>query len=326
MKKFATQAMIAILLLLSTTLAVFLILELLPFDVIEYNVKDYGPNREQILADLRIELGYDKPVITRYFNWVSGVIRGDFGILVETRKPVINAFGIFLWRTLALNGSAFLIALIVSIPLGMFSATKKDQLADRSIMLISTVFSSVPAYIIGLLVIFNLARYVDWLPISGMRSVVLLARGYDSAMQELLDILWHMIQPVFAMTLVMLGYFVPYVRNALLEVLDQDYIRTARAKGVPGLSLLYKHALKNALIPLLAFTAMQLPSLLMSNIFIEAVFRWPGMGLMLLQAIFSAEVHLISTLVLFYTIMTIGGNWIAEGLSGWIDPRIKAVS
>lgn len=260
-----------------------------------------------------------------YPEWLLNAIKGDFGRSLTLGEPVIDVVKPAIARTLLLNATAFIVSLIVSIPIGILSATGKSNLSKYFTMFFTAVATAVPAYIIGLFLIYNLSTRINWFPINGMRSLLFQIRGYHNIWQEIGDIARHMILPVFAMSVVMVGTFVPFIRNALLEVLHQDYIRTAKAKGLAGRVILFKHALKNAILPFISVAAMMLPGLIMSNIFIETVFRWPGVGMMFIEAIYNFDVYLVATIVLFYAALTLLGSFLSDFLSTRMDPRIKEV-
>lgn len=313
----------ALLTLLATTFVVFLVMELLPYDAISQRVYAFGPNRQAILDALRADLGLDLPLYQRYLNWLGDLLTGNLGISIHSKRPVTEIVVVPIARTLLLNGTSFILAVLLSVPIAVFCATRRSKWADYFSMILTSTAASIPAYIIGILLIYNFSRHISWLPISGMRTTLYIVRGYENALQEWLDVLRHMIQPVFAMTIVMLGTFVPYIRGALLEVLGQDYMRTAKAKGLTGTSILFKHAFKNATLPLISLVAMLLPGLIMSNIFIEAVFRWPGVGMLLIDSVYDAEVFIVSAIVLFYTLLTLVGSTLADIVSHRVDPRLK---
>lgn len=324
LKRFIWKTIAILLTLLGTSLVIFFVMEFLPFDAVTLRVRSFGGNRQALIEAMRANLGVDLPVMERYFRWITGILRGDFGVSLHTEKPVLDIIFTPIMRTLLLNGTAFIVALAVSFPLGIFTATRRSRITDYFSMFLTATAAAIPAYILGLLMIFNISRYVDWLPISGMRSAIYSARGYEGLGQELMDIGLHMLQPVLAMSIVMLGTFVPFIRSALLDVLDQDYMRTAKAKGLTSWSVLFKHALRNALLPLVSLIAMLMPGLIMSNIFIEAVFRWPGVGMLLIDALYDAEVFIVGAIVVFYTLLTLLGSHLADWLNHRIDPRLKS--
>ena len=264
----------------------------------------------------------NRPFELKYSDWIINVFRGDFGTTFRGRESVIDTIRTPIIRTLILNTSAFAVSVIVSIPIGILSTMGRSSFSKYFIMLFTALATAVPAYIIGLFLIYNLSPLINWFPINGMRSLLFQVRGYDNIWQEIGDIVRHMILPVFSMSVVMVGTFVPFIRNALLEVMHQDYIRTAKAKGLGSKSILFKHALRNAILPFISLASMMLPGLIMSNIFIETVFRWPGIGLMFIEALYHYEINLVTTIVLFYAVLTLAGSYLSEFLSARMDPRV----
>lgn len=295
--KWLYKILSGILILFASTYVVFLLFRLLPF----------------------IPFGMQH----KFSDWLADVFRGDFGLHYRTGEPVMNIVLQPVARTLLLNGTAFIVSIFFSIPLGIISATGKGSLSKYLTMFFTSAATSVPAYIIGLFLIYNLSPRINWFPINGMRSILFQIRGYNSIWQEIGDVARHMVLPVFSMSFVMTGTFVPFIRNALLEVLHQDYVRTAKAKGLSKPVILIRHALKNAILPFISVATMMLPGLIMSNIFVETVFRWPGVGLMFIEGVFSYEVHLTATVVLFYAAVTVFGSLLSDILVAKMDPRIK---
>lgn len=322
MKRIFLKLLTAILTLMGTSLVIFYIIDLLPYDAVSLRVPIFGANRQALIEAIEESLGLHLPFHQRYMQWLLGLLKGDFGIVIQSEKNVIDVIKIPILRTLLLNGTAFILSFILAIPIAIFAATRSSRLTDYIFMMVTATASAVPAYIIGLFLIYNVSRYVSWLPIGGMRETMLIVKGYESVFHEIKDIARHMIQPVFAMSIVMLGTLVPYMRNSLKEVLEQDYIRTAKSKGLSKYSILFKHACKNAVLPLISLSAMLLPGLIMSNIFIEAVFRWPGIGMMFIDALYYAEIFLVSAIVLFYTSLTIIGSLLADIMAKKVDPRL----
>jgi len=288
-----------ILILLGSTYLIFLLFNLLPI------------------------IRYGHHLQTGYPEWLFNALKGDFGISYRLGEPIADIVKPAIASTLLLNASAFIVSIFVSIPIGILSATGKSNFSKYLTMFLTAVATAVPAYIIGLFLIYNLSAHINWFPINGMRSLLFRIRGYDNIWQEIGDVARHMILPVFSISIVMVGTFVPFIRNSLLEVLHQDYIRTAKAKGLTSRVILFKHAFKNSVLPFISVAAMMLPGLIMSNIFIETVFRWPGVGMMFIEAVYDFEVRLVATIVLFYAALTLLGSFLSDFLSARMDPRIK---
>ena len=214
------------------------------------------------------EFGYNKPWHERYWMWLTRAVKGDFGISIGHQRPAMELVGIHLWKSLILNGLGMIGVLLISIPIGIRTAHKKNTIFDRSVAWVCIVGISVPSFYVGLLVIFKLATAIGF-PVGGMRDVLFLARGYPSKMAEIMDIARHLFLPVLTIAVTGSAGVIPYIRNAVGEVLDQDYIRTAKSKGLRERTVLYKHGMRNAMIPMISLIAIMLPGMFIGNIFIE---------------------------------------------------------
>jgi peptide/nickel transport system permease protein len=168
-----------------------------------------------------------------------------------------------------------------------------------------------------------LAVNISWIPATGMRSVPYLIKGYPSKLVEVLDVLRHMILPVLTLTIAGIGTVSRFVRNAVVDVINQDYVRTARSKGLTERTVIYKHAFRNAFIPVISLIGVMIPTLFVGNIFVEAVFVWPGIGLEFLYAVFRRDTAMLSLLILFFSLASVLGNFLADVLYGVFDPRLK---
>ncbi|HSN65555.1 MAG TPA: ABC transporter permease [Fusibacter sp.] len=320
MKKIIVKVIFAAIIILSVTF-------------IAYFLADQHPNNAQVRwlditqAEKEVQkelLGLNAPVHERYFKWFTSAVSGDLGTYYTDKKPVNYLLFMYMADSFLLNAVAFVVAISIALPMGVLAATKERKWRDHIIMVLTMVLTSVPSFYFGLLTILWVARKMPgFLPISGMGDVRLIARGYPSLWSQITDIAHHMVLPVASISLVWIGTLVPYIRNAMLEVIHQDYIRTAKAKGLAPYNIFFKHTLRNALLPLISLMAMLIPTLIMSNIFVEEIFSWPGIGMLFIESIRYGETDMMVAIVLCYAIMVILGNLIADGLYAKADARLK---
>ena len=268
------------------------------------------------------KFGFNKPWHERYWMWLKRAVKGDFGISLQHQKPAMEVVGKHLWKSLLLNFSGLIVMLLISIPIGIRTAQKKNSIFDHTMTWVAIIGTSIPTFYFGLLMIFKVATQFQ-LPISGMHDVLYLAKGYPSQMAEWLDVARHMFLPV--MTVAITGSFgvIPYVRNAVGDVLDQDYIRTAKSKGLKERTVLYKHAMRNAMIPMISLVAIMLPGMFIGNIFIEAIFAWPGIGSLFIEALYWYSSNLILSCAVFFSVVTVFGNILADILYAVFDPKLR---
>lgn len=314
-------------LLLAVTLVVFFLIDAMPGDELTAYINtipegDPRPTQAQI-AQMRSVLGLDRPWPVRYLEWLSDVLRGDFGTSLHYRRPAADVIGTIIWKTVMINSVAMLLTFILAIPIGVRSAAKKNGLFDRTISTTTLVFISLPTFFIGLYLMRLFAVDLGILPATGMRSVISVVKGYPSKAAEISDIVRHMVLPVLTLTLAGVGVVARYVRNAVIEVINQDYIRTARSKGLTERMVIYRHAFRNAFIPIISLIGVMLPTVFVGNIFVEAIFAWPGIGLEFLYTIYRRDNAMLSLIILFFSVASVMGNLMADLLYGLVDPRIK---
>ncbi len=232
--------------LIIISLLLFKIIDLAPGNFLDTKV---NPNMTaEKLEQLEEVYGFDKPFGERYVNWLKKAVKGDFGESLKLRQPVSEIIKDYAWNSFILAGTAFLLAIIIAIPLGIICATKQYSIADRTTTIITFVSISVPSFLLGLMLINAFALKVKIFPIGGMTTAGTNYTGFA----YFKDLVIHMVLPVLSLTILQAGSLVRYVRTSMLEVINQDYIRTARAKGLKEKVVIYKHALRNGLIPVIA--------------------------------------------------------------------------
>lgn len=323
MWRFTTKLFFASLILLSITYVTFFLTNLHPRHA-SYSKLVYTGRPTSEIEAFKEEQGLNDPVNEKFIRWFNRAAKGDLGTYYDRNRPVTEYLPIFMGRSFLLNGVAFLVAISISIPLGVLSAIKERKWSDYIVMVLTMIFTSVPSFYFGLLTILWVARQMPGLlPISGMGTTILIARGYPSFGVQIIDVARHMILPVASIGLVWVGTLTPFVRNAMLEVIHQDYVRTAKAKGLTEYTVFFKHTLRNALVPFISIFAMLIPNLIISNIFVEQVFSWPGMGWLYINSIWGGESEMVIAITLCYAIMVLIGNFMADALYMRTDARLK---
>lgn len=306
-------------LLIGITFLTFAIVNLIPGSPVA--TLHFNPRmRPQDIAHLQASLGLDKPWPERYVQWLSHLVRGDLGISLANFTPVTDRILGVLPNTLLLAGSALLFALVVSIPLGVYSAVKRNSLIDHLTTIGSTGAFAIPTFWLGLmLIILFSVKFHEWglpsLPASGMKNF----RGSSGP----LDRFEHLLLPMISLGIVQLAAWTRYIRSSMLEVIRQDFVRTAQAKGLRERTVLYSHAFRNALLPLVTLIGLSLPDLFGGAIFIEVIFAWNGIGRLTYNAAISNDYTVIMGAVLLFAVMTLIGNLIADVAYAALDPRIK---
>lgn len=278
---------------------------------------------EQQREQLRRELGLDKSQPEQYVRWVGRMVTGDLGDSVKLKKPVVEVIGSYVWNTFYLNAVSLIVALLFAIPIGIKQAVKKGSKYDNFWTVFSLLGVSVPTFFFGLLLLFFVALKIPNFPLNGMKDATMDAFGYPSVMAEILDIAKHSILPVTVLAFSTFATFSRYVRNSMIEVINQDYIRTARSKGLKEKVVIYKHAFRNAMIPLVTLLGMYIPTLFSGAVILETLFIWPGLGKILIDAINSRDNSLVTACLMFSALLMILGNLLADIFYSLVDPRIK---
>lgn len=315
----------AIPILLGVATIVFFVLSLAPGDPTSIY---FGPGMSpEAMEQVRRNLGLDDPLLIRYGRWLLAFLQGDFGYSLAAGMPARARILAALPNTILLAGVALLLAFLVGIFLGVVQAIRQNTWVDATLSGAALFFYSMPSFwlAIMLILIFGVgARNLwDWpfsFPPSGITSA-----GYDllSPWDQLKDRIHHLVLPALSLTLVLAAGVSRYVRTSMLEVLHQDYIRTARAKGLPESRVILKHGLRNALIPVVSLFGLYFPFLLSGAVFVEYVFAWPGMGKLMVDSVLSRDYPVVLAGTFFFGGMVVLGNLLADLLYGVVDPRIR---
>jgi len=307
-------------LLLLITMGVFVIMQLLPAGPLSVYENDPSLSAED-LKRLEERFGLNDPIPVRYAKWLGTVARGDLGYSLVTHQPVGIMISDRLPNTLYLQGVALLVTLIIALPIGVLSAVRQYSISDHAATLFSFVGYAVPPFWSGLLVIIVFAvKFREWglpaLPASGMSTL-------GASQESVLDHLAHLVLPVSVLALFNAAHYTRYVRASMLEVIRQDYVRTARAKGLAERSLIWRHALKNAALPVVTVITLDLPALFSGAVVTESIFAWPGMGRLFLESAFRFDYAVLMGVVTITAGLVILSTLLADLIYAWLDPRIR---
>ncbi len=272
------------------------------------------------IAKLKTLYDLDKPLPVQYLKWLSRLARLDFGDSFNDNRPVTEKILERLPATLQLNLLSLLLLFLIAVPLGVYSAAKQNSVFDRLFTSISFIGFSVPSFWLALLLMLFFGVWLQWLPISGMASV------NSSSMPPVLQVydrIQHLILPLFVSVFGSIAGFSRYMRSGMLEVIRQDYIRTARAKGLPEREVLLNHALRNALLPVITIVGLSIPGLISGGFIFETIFAWPGMGRLAYESAMSFDYPVIMGVVIAGALLTLLGNLLADIAYAFADPRIR---
>jgi peptide/nickel transport system permease protein len=282
---------------------------------------DLNPSlRPEDIENLRRQLGLDQPFYVWYLTWIWNVVHGDFGHSMIDGSTVTSHILDRLPNTLELTATAIVIGVLVAVPLGIYGALRRGSKTDHSLTVVSVAGFAVPQFWMGLMLILIFSVTLEqhglpWLPSSGAYSAF--AGG------DVLDRLVHLILPATVLSFFYTSTWSRFIRSSMLEVLSQDYIRTARAKGMSERRVVYLHGLRNALIPLVTLIGLELPGLVSGGLVVEVVFGWPGIGKLAFERALQYDYTTVMGVTFFATMLVIAGNLLADLLYGVLDPRIR---
>jgi peptide/nickel transport system permease protein len=299
--------------LLGVSIVVFLMMKLIPGDI-ALSLAPPTATTEELQA-IRDGLGLTQPLPMQYVKWLNKVVHGDLGYSVSQGKPVLQVLLPHLQNTAILACSALLISIAIGIPIGVLSAIRRGTAIDRMSMIIALLGNSMPGFWLGLVLILVFGLALGWFPISGMTS----PRGGGDP----LDVAHHLVLPAITLGLASAGLVARMTRSTMLDVLRQDYMRTARAKGLAGTLTLRRHALRNAMLPVITIVGLQLGNLLGGSVIIETVFSWPGIGFVMQGAILRRDVPIVQGAILISATIFVFINLFVDYAYAAIDPRIR---
>lgn len=303
----------AIPVLLGITVIVFAIMTMIPGDPATAILGSYATPEN--VEKLNRDLGLDKPAVARYFIWLGNMLTGDFGTSFSLNRPVIDEVLERFNATLILAGTSFILCSLLGVLAGVVSAARQYGFADKAITFAVLLGISIPSFFLGMMMILIFAVNLRWLPVSGMYAI------YGGG--DLPDLIKHLIMPAGALAVVATGVIARLSRSAMLEVLRLDFIRTARAKGVHERSVIWRHALKAALVSIIPVLGIQAGFVLSGAVYIEMVFQWPGVGRMLVDGILKRDLLLVQGGVVFVAACYVLFNIVVDVAQSLLDPRIK---
>lgn len=313
MRYFIKRILIAVPVLIGITVIDYALMSMAPGSPLSMMM---GPHVSQAAVDLRAEqLGLNQPVILQYFSWLKELVHGNLGYSITTHQPVAEMVAKHLGPTVLLMGVSLLIGLLIAIPIGVYSATHQYSAGDYTAVTLSFFGTSIPNFFLAMILVFLFTVKLNLLPSSGMTT---LGMGGGA-----MDIIRHMVLPVLVLSTFMAGWNVRYIRSAMLEILQQDYLRTARAKGLREFWVINRHAMRNALIPIVTVIGLQIPAIFSGAVVVEQVFSWPGLGLMTMTAITTRDYPTIMAVSLLSAVIVLLSNLITDLLYAVVDPTIQ---
>ncbi|MNJ40162.1 Dipeptide transport system permease protein DppB [compost metagenome] len=304
-----------LIILLAASLFIFCLYALTPGDFVSGNMT-LSPERK---AELREIYGLNKPLLERYVNWMKNAVQGDFGYSLAQQKPVTQLFNEYIWNSFLLAAVATFLTWVIAVIVGVVVAYKQYSWFDTLVMILIFAAMSLPSFFIGLFLIKMLAVDLKWLPPGGMITTGSNATG----MLYVKEVIEHMTIPVIVMVLLGVGSLTRYFRSNMIDVIRQDYIRTARAKGLKEKKVLFTHALRNALLPAITLVGFELPALFGGSLIIEKIFNWPGIGQLYMSSFSVRDYPLLMGFTMLIAILTVLGTLLSDVLYHVADPRVK---
>ncbi|ANF95432.1 ABC transporter permease [Paenibacillus bovis] len=304
-----------ILILLAASLLIFSLYAMTPGDFITGNIK-LSPERK---AELRELYGLNKPLLERYLTWMNQAFHGNFGYSLDKQQPVLTLFNQYIWNSFLLAVVSTFLTWVIAVIIGVIAAYRRYSWFDTLVMIGIFAAMSIPSFFIGLFLIKILAVDWKWLPPGGMLTTGSNATG----MAYVREVVQHMTLPVIVMTLLGVGSLTRYFRSNMIDVIKQDYIRTARAKGLSERRVLFTHALRNALLPAITLVGFELPALFGGSLIIERIFNWPGIGQLYMQSFTVRDYPLLMGFTMFIAVLTVIGTLLSDILYHAADPRVK---
>ncbi|MDE7295971.1 MAG: ABC transporter permease [Clostridia bacterium] len=318
---------ISIVILLGVSLIIYTLVRLMPMNYIETTYREkisIGEISEEDYQNLLKLYGLDGSIVAGYFRWLGNMIKGDLGNSFKYRVPVTQVISEHMWVSFGIALVATILQFLIAIPLGISSATHQYSARDYTVTVFTMIGLSLPTYFFGAIVIKVFAVDLGWFDPSGLVDTgVTYANTFAGQMQKFGDIIYHMILPITVTVLLSLGGLMRYTRTNTLEVLNADYIRTARAKGLSEKTVIYKHAFRNTLIPLATLLAGIIPGLFGGMMITEQVFDIPGIGNMAYQALLVGDIPFVMGYNMFLAILTVIGTLLSDLMYAVVDPRVK---
>ncbi len=319
------RLLISVVILFFVAFIIYALMRCLPTSYVENMArqKSMAPGSksfEEWMAQLTVSYGLDKGIIPGFFGWLGNMIRGNFGDSWRWTVPVIEKFRDTVWVSFAMGAVSFVLELVIAIPLGIIAATKQYSKTDYTVSVIALAGISLPTFFFASLLKLLFSVKLGWFDLYG-----LVGRNFDqlNAWGQLLDKARHLVLPVITLVVVSMGSMMRFTRTNMLEVLNADYIRTARAKGLPERKVIYRHAFRNTLIPLVTIIGGSLPGLFSGALITETLYSIPGIGFASYESMIAGDIPFSMFYLVFCAILTLLGNLLADILYAVVDPRVR---
>lgn len=319
MKQIAARIAWSVGLILAVIVMCFSLVHLAPGDAALVIAGDSGAGDPELIEEIREDLGLDDPYLIQLSRYVGDVASGDLGTSYRFNESVTSLIGDRIWPTILLVTTALLFAIVIGVLVGIFTARRPESPVSHGVTVFSLVGYSMPVFWTGYLLIIAFASNVRWFPIAGMRDV----RFEGNRFEEWLDIAHHLVLPALTLGLIYLAQYSRLSRASMLEVLQSDYVRTARAKGLAERKVVYKHALRNAVIPVITIAGLQFGALLSGALLVETVFNWPGLGRLAADSVFQRDAPVLLGVLICSAVLVVVINILTDVVYRMIDPRIR---
>ncbi len=316
----ATRIFYAIILLLAVLVLNFTLIHLAPGDVVDTIAQSMGGADAEVLAQIRAEYGLDQPFIYQLSTYIGRVLSFDLGFSFYYNMPVTELILQRIPATLLLVITAQLLAMFVGVILGVISARRPNGVLSNFVTFFALFGYSAPVFWTGILLLITFSLNIQWFPVAGMRDVTV----EGGAWVHFVDVLRHLVLPVISLASIFLALYSRLARATMLETLGSDYVRTAKAKGLPDHQVVYKHALKNALSPVITLAGLQFSAVVSGAVLVETVFSWPGLGTLAFQSILARDTPTILGILFFSALVVIVGNLVTDFVLRMVDPRMRA--
>ncbi len=306
-------------LILAVIVMCFTLIHLAPGDVAIVIAGDSGAGDPEVIAEIREDLGLDQPFVVQLGGYVGDVAKGDLGTSYRFNEPVTDLITTRLWPTFLLVGTAVSFAIVLGVLVGVFTARRPESPISHGVTVFSLTGYSMPVFWTGLMLVIMFASNVRWFPVSGMRDV----RLDGNWLEEWIDIAHHLVLPSITLGVIYLAQYSRLSRASMLEVLQSDYVRTARAKGLAERRVVYKHALRNAVIPVVTVAGLQFGQMLSGALLVETVFNWPGLGRLASDSVFQRDAPVLLGILICSASLVVIINILTDLVYRLIDPRIR---
>lgn len=323
-KYFAKRVMYMVFVFVIMSLLLFFLYNMIPGDPVAMELagikESITPEQyQQRYTQLRAQMGLDDPMPVRYVRWFTSMLKGDFGQSHIYKQDVMDVVKQPLINTVRIQMFVVIICLAITIPLGIYCAIHRNSIFDKAVQVFTVIGYSIPVFIIGLLAIYLFAVKLRWFPVSGMKT----ANFSGTKIEEFKDLMWHLFLPLLVIIIGSLGGITRYIRAAMIEALSMDYIKTARAKGLKERVVIFSHAWRNALLPIITLIVSWFMTIFSGSLVVERMFNLHGMGKFYMDALTKQDFNVAIAIQMFYIVIALFGNLITDLSYGLVDPRVR---